>query len=163
MSAGVAPGEGTGARASSSAFVRFLLVGAANTGLTWAVYLALVPVLPYLAAYSAAYVLGIVIGYLLNAAFVFRVPLSWRGLAAMPLVYVAQFVIGSAVLWLVVEEGRIDRRVALAVSLAVSVPLTFLLSRVLVGGTGVRPSPIPLPDLARVPTESDRLWIDETP
>jgi putative flippase GtrA len=116
---------------SMPAFGRFLIAGLINTAVTWALYLALLLVLPYLAAYTTAYMLGVGVGYVLNAAFVFRVRLAWRGLLRMPLVYGAQLLTGNAVLWFAVSKIGVDRRLALLASIAVSVPLTFALSRFL--------------------------------
>lgn len=124
---------------SAPTFGRFLVAGLVNTVVTWALYLALLLVLPYLAAYTLAYLLGVGLGYLLNAAFVFRVRLDWRGLLRMPLVYGVQLGAGNAVLWLTVSKLGVDPRIALLASIGVSVPLTFALSRfILVGLDGSR-------------------------
>ena len=44
---------------------RFLAAGAVNTALTYAIYLLLLAIAPYLVAYTVAYVSGIAISYLL--------------------------------------------------------------------------------------------------
>jgi putative flippase GtrA len=119
---------------------RFVVAGALNTVATWALYLALLPFLDYVASYSVAYVAGIGLGYVLNARLVFRTPLSRRGLMRMPLVYLAQYLLGTTMLWVAVSHLGIDRRAALPISIAASVPVTFLLSRALLVGTARSPA-----------------------
>lgn len=108
---------------------RFVIVGALNTGITYAVYLLVLPALDYSAAYAVSYVIGIGIAYFLNARFVFKVNASWRTLVLFPLVYVVQYLFGWAVLSLAIEKFAISREFALLFSIALSIPLTFLLSR----------------------------------
>ena len=109
---------------------RFIVSGAINTGITYGLYLVLLPLLGYLAAYSAAYVAGVLLSYCLNSAFVFRQPMSWRGLARFPLVYVFQYALTAMLLWLLVDTLAISERIALLAAIAVTVPATFLAARV---------------------------------
>jgi putative flippase GtrA len=109
--------------------LRFLIAGAANTVATYGVYLALLPLLNYAVAYSIAFVAGILLSYLLNTRFVFRVAGSMRRFAMYPLVYVAQYLVGLAVLHAAVALFDVKEELALLASVAVSLPLTFLLSR----------------------------------
>lgn len=110
---------------------RFVLFGALNTLVTYAIYLLLLPSLDYAKAYAVAYVVGIVISYGLNVRFVFRVTPNWRTLLLFPLVYCAQYLFGLAVLYIAVERLAIPRELALLATIALSIPLTFLLSRTL--------------------------------
>jgi len=120
-------------------FVRFIVSGAANTGITYLLYLLLLPLLGYLKAYSAAYVIGVVLSYWLNSVFVFRQPMSWRTLLRFPLVYVVQFTLTGALLWLFVDVLGIDERFALLGAIAVTVPVTFLAARLaILSGSGRR-------------------------
>ena len=119
--------------------VRFLLWGALNTGVTYVIYLLLLPTLDYVRAYAAAYLAGIVMSYGLNVRFVFRVPPRWQTLLLFPLVYLAQYLFGLAVLYLAVEKLAIPREFALLASIALSIPLTFMLSRTLF----LRPASLP--------------------
>ncbi len=113
-------------------FLRFLITGGINTALTYALYLLLLPLLGYLAAYSAAYVIGILVSYWLNSVFVFRQPMSWRSLARFPLVYVVQYLLTAALLWLFVDTLGVDERFALLAAIAVTVPVTFLAARLVI-------------------------------
>lgn len=109
--------------------LRFLAAGAVNTAATYAIYYGLLERFHYTAAYTIAYVAGILLSYVLNARFVFRVPLSWRGLMAFPLVYAVQYVLGVAVLYAAIEGFGVPRQVALLIVIVVTIPVTFVLSR----------------------------------
>ena len=110
-------------------FLRFLVTGGINTAVTYVLYLLLLPLLGYLVAYSLAYVIGIVLSYWLNSAFVFRQPMNWRSLARFPLVYVVQYLLTGVLLWLFVDTLGVDKRIALLAAIAVTVPVTFLAAR----------------------------------
>ena len=117
-------------------FTRFIVSGAINTGITYGLYLALLSLLDYLAAYSAAYVAGILLSYWLNSVFVFRQPMNWRGLARFPLVYVFQYALTAMLLWLLVDTIGIGERIALLAAIAVTVPATFLAARLAILPSG---------------------------
>lgn len=110
---------------------RFLLAGALNTLATYAVYLLLLSVLGYTLAYSVAFIIGILIAYAMNSRYVFRVATSLRTFALFPLVYGAQYLVGVAALRIAVIEFGVPQKYALVASIAVTVPMTFLLSRLL--------------------------------
>jgi putative flippase GtrA len=118
----------------SSEFVRYVIVGGANTVITYLAYLALLPVMSYPLAYSLTYAAGIVIAYVLNARFVFRQPLRWRSALSFPLVYVMQYLAGIALLAVLVETLHVGADIAPALVIAITVPLTFVLSRLIIKG-----------------------------
>lgn len=109
--------------------LRFLISGAINTAATYAIYLALWPLLGYSIAYSIAYVIGIVLAYVLGTRFVFRVPQNMRGMLLFPLVYIVQYLIGIITLHIAVREFDVPQKFALLASIAVCIPVTYLLSR----------------------------------
>jgi putative flippase GtrA len=111
--------------------LRFLVAGAVNTAMTYALYLLLLNWLDYTFAYTIAYVAGIVLSYALNTRFVFQVAPTLRGFAAFPLVYLAQYLAGALILNLAVRGFGVPQRFALLASIVVTVPLTFALSRLL--------------------------------
>ena len=113
----------------SAEYARFLVSGAVRTAVIYGLYLALLIVLDYQVAYGIAYLAGIVLAYALDTRFVFRSEWSWRGFLQFPLVYVAQYLVGVALLWFLVERLGIDPAVAPILVLVVLVPLTFLMSR----------------------------------
>lgn len=111
--------------------MRFVGAGVLNTGTTWVLYTALVCVLHYVVAYTVVYVLGIGLGYLLNAKIVFRTQLEWHGLVRMPAVYLVQYLTGTVLLWLAVNHLTMSREAAMDLTIAVTTPVTFLLARFL--------------------------------
>lgn len=109
--------------------MRFLIVGAANTAATYCLYLLMLSWMGYTPAYTIAYVCGIALAYALNTRFVFRVTRSLAGAIAYPLVYAAQYLVGALALYIAVREFEVPQKFALLASIAVTVPITFLLSR----------------------------------
>jgi putative flippase GtrA len=116
-------------------FSRFLIAGAINTATTYALYLVLLDSAAYLFAYSLAYVAGIVVSYFLNAFFVFRTKPAVNTALRFPLVYVAQYLLGGAVLWICVERLGVRREFGLAFSIAVTIPITYAASRLALKGS----------------------------
>ena len=111
-------------------FLRFIVGGLLNTAVTFALFEVLLWAgVPHLIAYSIAYVTGIALSYWLNAHFVFRKAKTWKSAATFPMVYVAQYIIGAALMWLLVDLRGISPTWALIAVLAVNTPLSFLLSR----------------------------------
>ncbi len=115
--------------------LRFLLAGAANTAITYGIYLLGLLVLPYRAAYTLAYALGIVLGYALNTWFVFRARFSGRRMLAYPMVYLLQFGLGILCLTILVERQWVNKQLAPLIVVVVTLPATFLASRLLIKGT----------------------------
>ena len=110
-------------------FVRFLLVGAINTLLSYLLYLLLLALLPYLLAYSLAYCVGIVISYFLNAHFVFRQRIRLVSFLTFPVIYLVQYCLGTLTLWLLVGNAGISPELAMLGVIAVTIPATFLMNR----------------------------------
>ena len=122
--------------------LRFLLAGALNTAASYVLYLALLRILSYTMAYTIAFCVGIASAYLLNTRFVFRVRQSARSLLTFPLVYLAQYLTGLVVLELAVKVFRVPQDYAMFFCVAVTVPMTFVLSRsVLASNAPEQPSP----------------------
>lgn len=117
-------------------FVRFLLVGTANTVTSYLLYLLLLAILPYLLAYSLAYCIGIVISYFLNVHFVFRQRAGLAGFLAFPLVYVIQYCLGALILWLLVDHASISPAWAMVGVIVATIPVTFLTSRFILNKKG---------------------------
>lgn len=114
---------------SDPEFFRFLAVGAFNTAAGYVLYLGLLQVFGYRVAYSIAFVLGVLVSYALNTRYVFRQPFSFSKLLQFPLVYVVQYALGIALLFVLVEVLSIPAFVAPLIVVVVSVPVTFVLSR----------------------------------
>ncbi|WP_291387534.1 MULTISPECIES: GtrA family protein [Achromobacter] len=110
-------------------FSRFLVSGAFNTAATYLIYLILLRIFSYQVSYSIAYALGIILAYVLNRIYVFK---SHRGLASafmMPVVYAVQYGMGMVVIYLWVDVLLLSAKVAPLIAVAVTIPITYLLSR----------------------------------
>ena len=114
--------------------VRYVLAGALNTGATYALFYALLRFVPYATAYTLAFVAGIGLSYALNARFVFAAPMRLASALAWPLVYLVQYIVGVAVLALLVERFDVVPAVAAIAAIVVTIPLTFVLSRRTIAG-----------------------------
>lgn len=118
--------------------VRFLLASALNTGLTYLFYLALLWAVSYRWAYSISYVAGIFLSFVLNSLYVFRTPLDWRRLLPYPSIYLVQYLLGLGVAWVGVELGGVDEWLVPVAVVAVTVPVSFVLTRWILGGRNRR-------------------------
>ena len=115
--------------------VRYLIAGGINTLATYLIYLTVLAVAPYPLAYSLSYGAGIVLSFVLNSRFVFRAPLRWRRLLQYPVVYVVQYALGYAVLYAAVELVGMGPSLGPVLVVAVTVPVSFVLTRrILAGG-----------------------------
>lgn len=75
--------------------------------------------------------LGILISYGLNAVFVFRAKIAIRSLIRFPLVYLVQYVLGMVLVVTLIEFVGVAAWVAPIFAILVTVPLTFVLSRLI--------------------------------
>ncbi len=121
---------------TAATFVRFLVAGGTNTVICLVVYWLLLPWLPPQAAYAVCFVVGMGLGYLLHTRYAFRARRGWRSFAAWPLVCLAGWAVGAGVLELAIGTLGLDPRLAPFLSVAASMPVTFLLGRRV-----LRPSP----------------------
>ena len=119
---------GTGAT-----FARFVVVGGANTLATLAVYWLLLPWLPPQGAYAISFAFGVGLGYLLHTRYAFRARRGWRSFAAWPLVCLAGWAAGAGALQLAIGPLGLAPRLAPLLSVAASVPVTFMLGRRVLG------------------------------
>ena len=110
-------------------FARFLLAGATNTLLSYLLYLFLLEFLVYLLAYSIAYCIGIALSYFLNVYFVFKQRASLTSFVKFPIVYAVQYGLGVLILWLLVDGAGMAPAIAMIGVIAVTIPVTFLASR----------------------------------
>ncbi|MGE8165146.1 GtrA family protein [Paraburkholderia sp. NPDC080076] len=110
-------------------FKRFLVSGAVNTLATYLLYLLLLKFLPYTWAYTVTYVVGIALGYLLSAKWVFKKDLSVRTAASYPVAYLINYAIGLGVLRLCVHVLHVPAQVAPLIVVCVTIPAMFILTR----------------------------------
>lgn len=119
---------------------RFLVAGSINTILGYALFLLLNLALDYRFAYSLSFACGIVLSFVLNSLYVFRQPLRWKRLTAYPAVYLLQYMAGMACIWLFVAVLDQPESFAPIPAIAVTVPLTFYLTRYALKGNADAPT-----------------------
>jgi len=111
-------------------FVRFVVVGASNTTISLASYAVLLWLaVPYAAAGGIAFVLGAVNGYILNRRWTFSTRDTTRRRLKYVVVQLGALGATTALLWLLVSVGDLDRFAAYAVTIPVVTVTTFLASR----------------------------------
>ena len=109
--------------------LRFLLAGSLNTLLTLALYQLLLLWLPYLIAFTAAFVSGIIFTGLVYTRFVFEVSTTARRFTQNALYYLASYGFSLALLALLVDQLALHERLAMVVTIALMVPLNFFCLR----------------------------------
>jgi putative flippase GtrA len=115
-------------------FYHFIFWGGINTLASYLIYATLLLFFPYPISYSIAYILGIFISYFLNSKFVFKQELRLSKAARYPLVYVTQYLLGLASLYLLVHVLRVNKLVAPALIVLLTIPVTYFLSRRILRG-----------------------------
>ena len=114
--------------------MRFLLFGALNTALTYLLYCALVFVMHPQVAYALVFALGIGLAWVGNSKFVFRQPMTRKNAAVYPFMYLAQYLLTAALIHASTAWLMLGPRVALALALAITTPLSFVWNRALLVG-----------------------------
>jgi putative flippase GtrA len=114
-----------------SQFVRFVLGGGINTLLTYGLFLLLSSAMSVPVAYTITYVVGIALAYAINLMLVFKSRPSFRTAAAFPAIYGVQYLYGLCLISLLIDRLGMSRQVAMLVVIITSIPLTFVLTRLL--------------------------------
>jgi putative flippase GtrA len=114
--------------------VRFGIVGVVNTGTYFAIYLLLRQWIPYLVAHVCAFTLAMVGSYFLNCYFTFRTPPSIRSFLLFPMSNLANFVITTVGLYVLVQHFGMDQRLAAIPAAAIAIPITFLVAQFTITG-----------------------------
>lgn len=109
--------------------LRFLASGGLNTAVTWAIYAVLLQVMPYRWSYTIAYVLGIALAYVLYRYYVFRERAGRFGPLWVAMIYLFQYVLGIALVTLWVQTLRQPPVWAPIFAIVLSLPVTYLLNR----------------------------------
>jgi putative flippase GtrA len=105
---------------------RFLVVGLANTVVTYSIFVVLGLLIPPEAAYTAAFLVGLVWVSLGTSRFVFRSRgRPWR-IVSFAAVYLVVYVVGRVIVELLAPADFLSLMVASIVIIAVTTPLAFL-------------------------------------
>ena len=110
-------------------FLKFIASGAFNTLVSYSAYLALLQLLSYRWSYTVSYVLGIVLAYVLYRYFVFGHSGGRYGPVWVALIYLGQYLLGLALVSLWVEVLGGAALWAPAFSIAILVPVSYVLNR----------------------------------
>jgi putative flippase GtrA len=113
---------------------KFLASGAFNTLLGYLLYLLFNLLLPYIVAYTAAYLLTIFTSYYLHSIYVFEENITLKKAAQYPLMYLFLYIINTTLLYVFVEKFGINENIAPVIILLIIVPLTYLFGRIIIKG-----------------------------
>lgn len=116
------------------AIIRFLIAGGLNTGLTFVLYWALLLIMSYRPAYAISFAAGIIFSYFVNTRFVFKTTHNLRKLVLFPLVYLFTYCVGAFVLQISIARFNVDPRAAPFISICATLPLTYLLTKLVLTG-----------------------------
>lgn len=117
--------------ATAGQFMRFLAVGVTNTLVGCAVYLLFVHYISHTLAYGLAFVAGTICAGVLHARVTFKVPLRQSSFLLTCLFYLISYLANAAVLEFTVVGFGVDKRLAILAVVAVSVPVTFMATRLI--------------------------------
>ncbi|WP_394373384.1 GtrA family protein [Phytobacter diazotrophicus] len=115
-------------------FIRFLLSGGLNTAVTWGLYLLLLNFIGYEISFTISYILGIVLAYIINRFFVFKMHRGLSSMMLFPLIYIFQYLLGLLIVWGWVEILKMGAAFAPLISIIVSIPLTYILTKYVFSG-----------------------------
>ena len=120
---------------------RFVLVGIANTLLYYVAYRLLLLGMPYAPAHLLAWGVGMVFSFVANSLYTFGVRPTWRRFLAYPLTTVVNLGVTTLGSVLLVESLGLDERYATLLMTVAVVPLTFLLTKVVLTAGREQASP----------------------
>ncbi|MGW0878721.1 GtrA family protein [Streptomyces sp. NPDC002671] len=124
----------------SRQILTFAAVGVVNTAVYYGLYLLFLTGLPYLAAHILAFLIGMIGSFFLNARFTYRTRPTWRKFLLFPLTNVANFLITTVGVYVIVDVLHAGSRFAPLLASAAAIPVTFVLSRwVMLPGTETEP------------------------
>ncbi len=110
-------------------FIRFLLAGGINAIFSYGMYLVLLLIVRYEAAYTVSYIFGIILSYYLHSILVFRKKMKLLTFLSYPIVYIIQYGLNIVLLKLLVDIAGITTIAAPILVICITIPVTFLVSR----------------------------------
>lgn len=117
----------------------FCLIGLANTGVSYAVYLAALAIWPYAVANAVGWCVGLLFSFWANCRFTWRVRPTWTRLVRFPLSSLPNLVFSTAGVVFLVEGVGVGQRVAPLLATAAAIPLSYLLARAILTRGATRP------------------------
>lgn len=123
--------EATPARSIFREGASFLVMGGLNTAVCLALYQLLLLAMDYRIAFTLVFAFGIAFSALLYSRFVYKVSVAPKTFGLYAAFYVMSYLFGLGVLALLVEYAGIQDRLAIFAQLAISTPVNFVGSRVI--------------------------------
>lgn len=112
--------------------IRFLIGGASNTLLAYAIYLLLLYITPYATAYTLSYVIGIISGFAINTYFVFHSKWNWRKFFSFPLIHIFNYIASMGIVVASTEILGIPKQISPIIATATMLPINFILTKALI-------------------------------
>jgi putative flippase GtrA len=116
-------------RRLSRQFASYIAIGAANTLLSFALYVVLQMFTPYWLAYSLSFVAGVAFLFVANARIVFAVPATAAVAARFVAAYLLSYLVGLATIVVLVAGLGVPPVVAPLGVIVCMLPINFLSSR----------------------------------
>ncbi|USK86938.1 GtrA family protein [Peribacillus asahii] len=112
-------------------FIKFIVVGIINTFNYYIVYLFLHAILEtdYMMAHIVGFITSLVISFFLNSYFTFKVKPTLDKFLKFPLTQLVNIALSSLFLYVFVKHIRINSTIAPVLSIFITVPLTFVITR----------------------------------
>ncbi|MCI1823560.1 MAG: GtrA family protein [Megasphaera sp.] len=112
-------------------FLKFGIVGLSNTGIAFVVYYSLVFLgIHYLVANVAAWIVSVFNAFYWNSRYVFKTTAFWlKALFKTYISYGISFLLGTGLLYGLVEWGHISVLLAPICTLLITVPVNFLMNK----------------------------------
>jgi putative flippase GtrA len=110
-------------------FVKFCLVGLANTAISYVVYLGLIRLMPYAVANVVGWFVGVCFSFFANCWFTWHVRPTWRRFIPFPLSSLPNVILSTGGVVLLVEVFGMDKRIAPLFAMLVAVPISYLLAK----------------------------------
>jgi putative flippase GtrA len=117
-------------------FVRFVLVGMANTLAYFLIFLPLVRIVPYLLAHGIGLLSSMTSAFFLHSHVTFRTKPTWRKAALFPLTTATNMTAHTLGLIFGVEYLGLGGAIASVLAAALALPVTFVITRVVLVGHG---------------------------
>ncbi|HMM93714.1 GtrA family protein [Phycicoccus sp.] len=115
-------------------FLRFAVVGVANTAIYYVVYLPLRLLVGYVAAHVVAWFVSTAASFVLNCRFTYKVPTTVRRAVLYPFSNVPNLLATTVGVVALVELAGMSAKLAPLVAGILAIPLTFLVQRTLMVG-----------------------------
>ncbi|HLR10667.1 MAG TPA: GtrA family protein [Sporosarcina sp.] len=111
-------------------FLRFVIVGVINTGTYYGLYLLGLYWLEwhYMMAHFFGFICSLIGSFFLNTYFTYKVKPTWKKFFQFPLTQVANTVITTIILFVLVEWFQLSSGLAPIVAMFFTVPITFIMT-----------------------------------